>query len=315
MKIIGFLIGIIYGFGLSLDMIFSKKTKPYSFYIRNVITIAIMLILRVITYFSLEINQEQLTEVLIFTFLALVISIGVGFLVTYLFYRRLKKHYRESIFSNEVITFFDLLINGYSELKQSIKEGKKNDDSKLLEDKNSLFKVMENIGEPLTKFLINIYKVAFQNVDSLGYIATVLQNFVKNFLADTEARFTLRKVNRKKGVMVAHYTTSDNVPSPIPLNRTNMIIESMKRNKPLIYSRNTEYHYSTSKSLAQGKYIDYVTYCLVQKNDTPLFSIALDVKSEETQKKMFAIVDTHILEIICEPIKMKLEQIAKEENL
>jgi len=315
MNIIGLLIGIIYGFGLSLDMFFSKKTKSYSFYIRNVITIAIMLFLRVITYFSLKLDQVQLTDALISTFLALAISIGIGFLVSYLFYRRLKKRYRESIFSNEVITFFDLLINGYSELKQSIKEGKRNEDTKLLDDKKSLFIVMENIGEPMSKFLIKIYKVAFQPVDPLAYVVSVLQNFVNKFLAESEARFILRKIDREKNEMVTYRTTSDSMPSPIPLNKTNMIIESMKHNKPLIYSRNTDFHYNTGKSLEKRKYTDYVTYCLVQKNNTPIFSIALDVKSEEAQKKMFAVVDCHILEIICEPIKMKLEQITMEENL
>jgi len=315
MNIIGLLIGVIFGLGLSLDMIYSKKTNSYSFYIRNIITMVTMIILRIISLFPQKLDQDQLREALSFTFLALIISIVLGFLITYLFYRRLKKHYKESIFSNEVITFFDLLINGYMGLKQSIKEGKKNEENKLLEDENSFFKVMENMGGPMSIFLIKIYKGAFQKVDPLGYIIWVLQNFVRQFLAESEARFIIRKIDRKNNQMVVYKTTSDNKPSPIPLNKTNMITESMKRNMPLIYSRNYEYHYDTNKSLKHGKYKDYVAYCLLHKNGIPMFSITLDVKSEETQKKMFAIVDSRIFEVICEPIKIRLEQIAKEENL
>ena len=84
MNIIGLLIGVIFGLGLSLDMIYSKKTNSYSFYIRNIITMVTMIILRIISLFPQKLDQDQLREALSFTFLALIISIVLGFLITYL---------------------------------------------------------------------------------------------------------------------------------------------------------------------------------------------------------------------------------------
>jgi hypothetical protein len=100
--------------------------------------------------------------------------------------------------------------------------------------------------EGVISLVSEIYRFAFdqtfKGADHWGYIFYVLNNFIRYFLSETEARIFIRKLDIKKKQMVVIKTTSSIIPSPIPLSEKNMITASMNSGTPLIYSRNLSFH-------------------------------------------------------------------------
>jgi hypothetical protein len=312
---IGIFIGVIFGLAFSLDMIFSSKLGKRQFHIRIFVVVISVILPRTVGLFAK--TDDTVLAILTYTLPVFTIVVLLGFVISYVFYRRLKNHYKSSIFSSEVITFADLMLKGYLVLKQDIIAGKQKDEERLNESNKTMFDIMGEISEPISKFIIEINKlyttVILKEMTVNGYIIFVLHNFIRKFLSESDARFTLRKLDAKNNRMVAEITTVSEKPSSIPLNVPSMILQSMEQNKPLLFSENQDYHYDTGKSIKDGKYNDYVSYCLVKEekskgNFIPIYSINLDVRSETSKKKLSALVHSHIFEIICEPIKVTLEK-------
>jgi len=314
---IGILIGIIIGLFVSLDFILVKKRTWYGFPLRGLSISLILNIPQVINVLGSGQNLvlRLLCEALPYTLLTFITSIILGIIVSYYFYNKLKTDYKD-IFSREVITYMDLFHNGYGGLKENIRQGLSNAEKKKEKDHKTLLKTMHYIGDDVPEFLIEAYTLAITVKEPLSYTVTVLESFVSKFLSTSLARFTIREYNRETRTMVTLRTTKDEVPSPIPIDKTNMITKSMEMKMPLIYSQNKKFHFDTGNSVKERKYIDYVTYCLLTdaSGKVPLFSVNLDVKDIETQKKMFAFVNTKIFQVVCEPIKIRLKEYAERRS-
>ncbi len=304
-------IAFIFGLFFFLDLIFNTK-RNNGFFIRSLVVAITISLPKIIGIFVDK--KEEINNVLCFTILIFVSMVALCLLFSYIFYRRFKSQYSKSIFLNECITFLNLLRYGYDGLIENIKKGIEKNERKLLEDQRSLIHVMQDLGEDISLFLITIYKLSFTEVDPKGYAYYVLNEFVNKFLSSQESRFTIRKLNNNNEMEVFLTTSEKRPPTNIPLNKVNMITQSLRYKKPLIYSRNTEYHYNTQKSIAHGVYNDYVTYVLISDSsgEKPLISVNLDVRSRETQRKMIALVDSSLFRMICEPIRYRFDEYIKK---
>jgi hypothetical protein len=313
----GVVLGILIGLGFSYDMLISERPPTKGFLVRYAVFLIIMNIVRVLGIIIN--NEENILEILTIILIAFLISVLIALSIAYLFYLRLNSRYKAEIFVDGVISYADLMSKGYPGFKKELKEAKEDNEKKIYETNTKMIKVINDITDPVSKFINRIYRIAydkpFKEADPMAYILFVLVNFIRYFLSESEARIFLRKLNPERKQMEVIKTTSNSIPSAIPLNKQNMITASMEAEKPLIYSQNKKLNYDTGKSHKQGKYIDYVTYCLLKTRDgKPLYSVTLDVKNEETQKKMLALVESHFFEIICEPIKVKLAELTRKEK-
>ena len=163
------------------------------------------------------------------------------------------------------------------------------------------------IKKAISKFTKEVFPYDEKTLKRLkfnDFIFSVLQYFVQFFIGSEEGRFTIREVKEKDNnmVMKAIITTRTNSePRDIPLNEINMISESAKRGCiPLLYSENEKFHYPPNDE--NKNYIEYVTFCFYKKNDTPFFSVNLDVSTETAAKKLRYLVRSQLFEIFCSPI-------------
>ena len=119
----------------------------------------------------------------------------------------------------------------------------------------SIFKSLKN---SLPKFVcdLNLTLVDQDNdYNLIDFSCYVLERFISTFLSHTDARFSIREYDHNTNSMVAVFSTRhDDLPSPIPLNRKNLISHSMKMHKPVIFSRNKKYHYDTKKKLKRKSF-------------------------------------------------------------
>lgn len=209
--------------------------------------------------------------------------------------------------------FLDFIQMGWKEFKAEI-------DRQILQHQRkrniSISKVHYGNRKDIPDF-INRMIISFNSTESSEeYSLIIMQNFVRKFLSENDARFTLRRYNESTKKMEAIITTNqEQCPSPIPVNRKSLITKSMQMEAPVIYSRNAEFHYNTKKSIANKIYDDYVSYCLIsdERKKIPILSICLDVKGDNTVDKMHYLVDTNIFAIICNTILYKI-QLEMEED-
>jgi hypothetical protein len=200
--------------------------------------------------------------------------------------------------------------DGIKKFRQNIKKDIENERKRQLEYGKTLLGIHKNLDEVLPKFISNIYA----NIDYYNnfkeYALYVMSEFISTFFSKNDARFTLRQIDYSKNEMIAILTTrTDKKPTPIPLSSKNMIIASMKDEKPKIYSRNPDNHFDTGKSIKNDIYQDYVTFCLFKDdNNKPVLSINLDVKGEQAMKRMEVLVDTSIFEIISRALIVYIEK-------
>jgi len=167
-------------------------------------------------------------------------------------------------------------------------------------------------------FISEVYwSYDIQDCELDEYLTFVLTKFINQFLSINDARFTIRAYDEESNSMVTYKTTRDDaIPGPIPLDKPNLITESALQNKPLIYSENKDFHYTTkNQSIKKGTYKDYVTYCLLETNQNrPIYSLCLDVKNQSSINKMRTLVHSLVFEIICNAIIEKfLIEIEKTE--
>lgn len=207
--------------------------------------------------------------------------------------------------------------NSKIELKEWIKhinKPKVSFENKNINTDNINFKYFLEYQEDMRESVMNFISDLYWNYDLeesglKEYVILVLTKFIHQFIGINDARFTLRQYNPSTNSMESLISTrQDAIPGAIPMNCENLISESAKKDKPLIYSENKEFHFtSKNKSIDKGIYHDYVSYCLLEtENNEPMFSICLDVKNQTPINRMKAMVHSLIFEIICIPIIEKI---------
>lgn len=287
------LIGLFLSFVFLLDLFISKKTKG-AFIRALVYALSVALP---------SIYSGEFPSQVIYGF---GIGLVIGFILIYFgVYKKSIKKVEDFDDKDENLEFFNLLMNGYGEFKRNI-DYKLKEISKKEEKYNKTYlKVHDELKDSLPKFIIKIYsRMHNKNDNFTAYATFVMQTFINDFFSNSNARFTLRVLDSESNEMVAEKTTRDKLPTSIPLSSPNMIKQSLKVNKPLIYSEHKKYHYDTSISIQQKVFDDYVTYCIEANGSTPVISVNLDVKGEESVNKMKAFVKTNIFTIVCDSITL-----------
>ena len=301
-------ISVIFGVAFSLDLILTKKGGGYI--VRNLVSIFALLsapnLMKKI-FGEEEKNYTNLWND--YFYIVLVIIIALSFLIVYFsVYRPI---ITESNFNKlkRRFTFLDFIENGYANFKKEIESTQQEYDDKKIDS----LKINDKIRTELISFVAQTYQLAGKHSDNNAYITYVLTSFIDKFLGHCDARFTLRKLDAETGKMKALITTgNDSIPGDIDMKKPNMIKESIKKNRAVIYSENIRCHYKTSNNgISKGLYEDYVSCCLVQTDDKkskPLYSICLDVKGDNAKQRMNAFVDTLIFDIICKAISIQLKK-------
>jgi len=286
--ILGFIIAIAY----ILDVTYSKKGSWFfGRSLAYVLSVSLPLI------FNKNIPNQ--------TFYGFGIGLIIGGLYIYFsIYKKSIEKIEELDDKDEDLEFFNLLMNGYSDFKKKIKEKRKILEKRQQKYNKTYLKVHDELRKSLPKFILDIYSSMHSRDDDFRTYSTyVMTKFINDFFSNSNARFTLRIIDQEKNEMKCKITTRDNIPSNIPLSKTNMISQSLKINKPLIYSENKKYHFDTNNSIESKIFDDYVTYCIIaQDKNKPIISVNLDVKGEESVNKMKAFVKTNIFTIVCDAL-------------
>ena len=145
---------------------------------------------------------------------------------------------------DEDLEFFIFLMNGYHGFKNKILNKLLEIEKREKRQNKTYLKVHDDLKNSLPKFILDIYSSMHSKDDDFRAYATyVMTKFINDFFSNTNARFTLRIIDQEKNEMKCKITTRDNPPSNIPLSEPNMISQSLKKNKPLIYSENKQFHY------------------------------------------------------------------------
>ena len=227
-----------------------------------------------------------------------------GLCIYFNIYKKSIKKIEEFDDKDEDLEFFSLLMNGYSDFKNKIKEKRVILEKQQVKYNKTYLKVHDELKKSLPKFILDIYSSMHSKDDDFRTYSTyVMTKFINDFFSNSNARFTLRIIDQEKNEMKCKITTRDNHPNNIPLDKINMISQSLKANKPLIYSENKKYHFDTNNSIETKIFDDYVTYCIIaQDKNSPIISVNLDVKGEESVNKMKAFVKTNIFTIVCDAL-------------
>lgn len=102
-----------------------------------------------------------------------------------------------------------------------------------------------------------------------------------------KASTSVRKRNAANTALEVTVSTrvgKKNIPCAIPLDEPNMVSRSMELDKPLMYSRNREFHYSPNGSKKSGKWDEYISQYLVAMDGLPFISYCMDAKGMESCK-------------------------------
>ena len=287
------LIGLFLSFVFLLDLFISKKTKGA--------------FIRALLYtFSVALPSIYSGKFMSQIVYGFSIGLFIGFILIYYgVYKKAIKKIENHDEDDENLEFFNLLMNGYSDFKNNI--NKKLSIIKKEQEKynKTYIKVHDDLTVRLPKFVLAIYSHMYTKDDDFSkYTTFVMQSFINEFFSNSNARFTLRIYDENKNEMITALTTRDSKPSNIPLSKKNMISHSLEKNKPLIYSENKDYHFSTNMSIEKKVFDDYVTYCIEANSITPIISLNLDVKGDEAVNRMKAFVKTNIFTIVCDAITL-----------
>ena len=295
-------IAILVSVFFTLDLI--QSPKKGGFYLRNLIQVICISVPSI--YKSVQNSDAQfLIYWNSYFYCIFFIAFSVLMLIVYIF------HYKKLAYSAEKygvvkkFSFIEFIQNGnknfQNEINELIKESEKN--------KNIITSsVFKSIRNSLPKFVcdLNLALIDNSSKDLVDYSCFVLESFISHFIPHSDARFSIRKYNAETNEMEAIFSTRrEEIPSPIPLNKKNLILLSMKTKRPEIYSRNKKNHYDTKKSMKENVYDDYVTYCILAEKNIPQISVNLDVVGHQATKRMHVLVDYSIFTIICDMIKIK----------
>jgi len=287
--ILGFIIAVFY----ILDIIYSKKGAW--FFGRSLVYVLSVTL-------PLVFNKSVPSQAIY----GFAIGLIIGILYVYFgVYKKAIRKIEEFDDKDEDLEFFNLLMNGYSKFKSKIKEKRRVLEEQQQKYNKTYLKVHEELKKSLPSFIVKIYsRLHEKNDDFTAYATYVMETFINDFFSNSNARFTLRIIDKEKNAMVAEITTRTEKPSDIPIDKTNMINCSLKSRKPLIYSENKKCHYETDKSLKEKIFDDYATYCIEADKNTPIISLNLDVKGKEAVNRMKAFVKTNIFTIVCDAIDL-----------
>ena len=129
-------------------------------------------------------------------------SIGVvlGFFIVYFsVYKKAIRKIAEFDDKDEDLEFFNLLMNGYSEFKNKIKEKMKILEKKQQKYNKTYLKIHEELKKSLPSFIVKIYaKMHKKNDDFTVYATYVMVTFISDFFSNSNARFTLRVIDKSK---------------------------------------------------------------------------------------------------------------------
>ncbi len=289
-----YLIGIFISLGFSLDLFITEKKK--GFFLRAFIYALGVALPKLY-------NGGNISEVIYGFTIGFIVSL---LLIYYFVYKKILKKIELNDDNDPDLEFFNLLMNGYYNFKENISVKIKEIEKNKASYNKTFLRVHKDLSERLPSFIINIYSYIHTNDDDFTKYATyVMQSFINEFFANSNASFTLRVYNEDINSMKAEITTRKVPPNNIPLSEPNMISESLKLKKPLIYSENLEVHFDTKQSMHKNKFDDYVTYCIIEtENSMPAVSLNLDVKGEESVNRMQAFVKTNIFTIVCDAISL-----------
>lgn len=169
-----------------------------------------------------------------------------------------------------------------------------------------------SLQKSMNQYIDYLYgtKYSIAKLELKQYILLVLTSFVDRFWGQHNARFTIRKYNARSKSMKAYMTThQDHTPGDIPLSKPNMISNSFRLSRPLIYSENKEFHYNTKNNSIGKEYIDYVSYAFYpNKGNKPLWSLCLDVKRPQDVDILKMLVHSHYFEFVCSFIDFRLNK-------
>jgi hypothetical protein len=302
-------LAIILGAFFSLDLLFSKKEKGS--FVRSLIvllTVSVPAIYKgaLLTEVTTEENWANLW--MVFFYPTFCVVIVITFLVTYFCtYKPIVDKYN-NINNLKILTFFDFIFNGYRQFKIELESYSREIIKESENYKKGHLSVLASMDKDLRNFVHEIYLTLDSETETDGYVTYFLSEFINVFFGKSNARFTFRKLSEDGKYMDAILTTSSQIPSRIPLGKRNLISQSAKMGIPLIYSKNKHFHHKTpNDSHGNSFYDDYVSYCLLEnENGTPYISLSLDVKGEMAKKRMHALVDASIYQIICQLISIKI---------
>lgn len=273
--------GIILALFFLLDIYHSEKNK------KGFIYRLIIIILTTIPLFIDSISGVDKYSLYSSFFASLVI----GTSLIYIYFFNISRKYNLQI--------MDCIFEGHVKINKKINKYKSNLKEEKVKYDESILKVHNVVKKNLPLFVNSMYRDSIEYDKFTDYVVYVFEDFIDTFFAKVHASFTLREIDDTKKNMIAIATTRESMPSNIPLNSNNLISFSAKDKEAKIYSRCKEKHFCTNKSIKNGIYDDYVTYCLfTTKDGTPAMSINFDVAGEEAVNKMRALVDTSIFDII-----------------
>lgn len=276
-----YLAGIVIAIFFLLDIYYIEKNKKgfiYRFLVIVMITIPAFIDALVIA------DKDSF-------YLSFFSSLVVGMMSIFFYFLSISKKYNLQV--------MDCIFDGHRKIKQKINKYKTSIKEEEVKYKESILAVHNIIKQDLPLFVNNMYRNSIEYNEFRDYIVCVFEEFIATFFSKVQASFTLRELNDNKESMVAIATTRKNMPSDIPLGNKNLISFSAKDREAKIYSRCRDEHFCTNKSIKNGIYDDYVTYCLFTTIEgIPSMSINFDVTGEEAVGKMRALVDTSIFDII-----------------
>ena len=309
-------VAILFGIFFSFDLFFCEKKKGT--FVRQLVslfTVSIPALYNAISDPILEDNSFAYFWSHYFYPILLIVLILFGIVAYWGIYRSVVELVKGGKKEN-FYTFFDFIYKGYDKFKEDI--GNEYDKNKaetttILENRD-ISATNSSLREDMIKFINDIY-ASIDDADIEGYIGYILFGFVDNFLAECNARFTLRQLDPASNKMEAKITTKvDATPGTINIRKANLITKSMELKRPVFYSEFPNMHFKTSQnSIGQGKYEDYISYCLLKTADgRPYYSICLDVRGKTGIRKMRALVDSLIFEVICNAIALKILKTIEE---
>jgi len=292
------LLGAVIGFFYVIYVVVTPKDKHAV--LPSFVTLTTISIPLIISNFSGETTEIYLQQI---TF-GLVISIILVMLSIYLFVHRRKQKQILRIYNMAIaFSFLNLLIKGYYAYEEEVQDA-----IKVAEVNRQ--RILDNLGisEFIAKMFIAREKYRDDDTTKINnnrraFATYVMSEFLITFIGRNVARFSLREYDSKSNSMKCTVTTEKRRRSPknIPLNKRNMILQSAKKQAPIFYSNNKQFHFETNGSIKNGEYDDDITYCIICPKNNPRMSICFDFKND-IKEKMHAFVQSGYFKFICDLI-------------
>ena len=304
------ILGAIFGLFFSFDLFISPKRNGT--FIRQFVCIITTSIPAIYNAVFMEVSLEDnsfpyLWIKLFYPSFACVLLLSI--LISYIFIYNKLINQIEINKSNKLFTYLDFIYKGYHLFKKDLEDTfKEEHENRKIAKDTEISQTLNKLRIELVKYISDIYQT-IDDADIDGYMGFVLYGFVRKFMGECDARFTIRQLDLETNKMYTVFTTKGELkPGDINIKKNNLITKSIKLGKPILYSENKKSHFKTiNNSIAKGIYDDYVSYCLLKTEDgRPYYSICLDVKGEYAKQKLKVFVDSLVIEIICNAITLKL---------